>query len=144
MVGQADRHVWGASRAALLEPRMWRYEIIEAHQQPDASAMMGAIPGQPARTAPPWRHLAPAVCHTSSLDGLAQVPRVPLRKQPARLADNHAGTNLHDVPCLVPPFHGLGVAQVLGSDSARCGLRPTCSRRQRRYPTPTTGSSAAG
>jgi hypothetical protein len=126
MVGQAKRHGWGALRAALPETRMWHHEIIEAHQQPDASSVTGEVPGQTTRASPqrgyqPSQRPIPPF-HKRGLDGLSQLPRMQLRKKPARPAEDHAGADFYNVPGLVPHFHALCVEQVFRSDQARFGL----------------------
>lgn len=126
VIGQPDRHRWGALYPSLPQALMGDQEVVEAHYQPDPSPMTIFAPRQTAGSAsqgchkPPKRAIPPL--HKSCLDGSAQTLQAKPFEEPPRTAKGHPAGNLNDPSGSVSDFDHLGVEQVVGGHKPRAGL----------------------
>ena len=128
MVGQPDGHCWGTLAAPLAQALVRHHKVVEADQQPDASAMTGGTPRQTAGAATQGRHeptqgAIPAF-HKGGLDRLSELTQTQLLAKTAWAPEDHAPADLHDLGGLVPHFHHLCVEQVVRGNQARFGVAP--------------------
>ena len=126
MVAQPDGHRWGTPGATLAQALVWHHKVVEADQQPDASAMTSGQPRHAAGAASQGRHQptqsAIPAFHKGGLDGLAELAQTQLPAKTAWAPKDYAPAHLHDLARLVPHFHYLRVEQGFRCHQARLGL----------------------
>src|SRR5512132_2463953 len=128
VVGETDRHRRGAGRTALPEALVWHHKVVEAHHEPNPSAMTATVPGEtPGATTQgrdPASQRAIPPFHEGRLDRLTELAQASLLAAAAGAAEHDPPADLHHMASFVPDLDHLGVEEGFGRYEPGLRLTP--------------------